>query len=122
MRYPIALAHFGTLAAFLAAPAPSQERAPGDLSVLERGYWSCAVPGSAAGDARNRRPARDFETIRASRYRVGEEIGIYLRLGDMVEMTSGPFKGRIFRVTGTDSLREIEGGEETPMRCLRRPF
>lgn len=122
MRHLIALPLALALAGLFATPAPSQERAPGDLSVLLLGYWSCAVPGSAAGEARNLRTELDFETIRASRYRVGEEIGIYLRLGDRVEMTTGPFKGRIFRVTGSDSLREIENGEETPVRCLRRPF
>lgn len=117
MRYLVTLA----LVAMLASPAPSQERAPGDLSVLLRGYWSCAVPGSAAGDAREVRPSLDFETIRGSRYRVGEDVGIYLRLGDRVEMTTGPFKGRVFSVTGADSIREIEQGELTPVRCLRRP-
>lgn len=110
------------LSAMLLAPvAPAQERAAGQLSVLLRGYWSCAVPGIASGDAREVRPALDFETIRGSRYRVGEDIGIYLRLGDRVTMTSGPFKGRSFRVTGDDSIREIEEGSLTPVRCLRRP-
>jgi hypothetical protein len=121
MRYVLAFAAVLSLGATLAGPAPAQERAPGELSVLLRGYWSCAVPGSATGEAREVRPALDFETIRGSRYRVGEEIGIYLRLGDRVEMTTGPFKGRVFSVTGADSIREIEGGAETPVRCLRRP-
>lgn len=120
MRYMIALALAALLALF-ASPATPQERAPGELSVLLRGYWSCAAPGSAAGDARAMRPALDFETIRGSRYRVGESVGIYLRLGDRVEMTTGPFEGRAFRVTGPDSIREIEDGAETPVRCLRRP-
>ena len=121
MRYLLALAPAMIIGATLAAPAPAQERAPGELSVLLRGYWSCAVPGSATGEARDVRPSLDFQTIRGSRYRVGEDIGIYLRLGDRVEMTTGPFRGRVFEVSGADSLREMKQGQRTEVRCLRRP-
>ncbi len=121
MRYAFASVVALALIALVASPAPSQERAPGELSVLLRGYWSCAGPGIASAEARAMRPSLDFETIRGSRYRVGEDVGIYLRLGDRVTMTTGPFRDRVFRVTGADSIREIEDGADTPVRCLRRP-
>lgn len=105
----------------LAAPAVSQEAMPGRVGTLQLGYWACGTPGLATGPAMIENRARDFETIRGSRYRVGEEIGTYLRLSERVTMTGGVLEGRAFRVESENRVRIVEDGAETDITCLRRP-
>ncbi|MXP09394.1 hypothetical protein [Pseudoblastomonas halimionae] len=117
MRMLIAL----PLLALLAAPAASQERESGKIGVLAQGKWSCAVPGIASAEARFLQTDRDFETIRGSRYKVGDVIGTYLRLGDTITMTSGAFEGRTYRAASEKRLRETEDGADTAVRCIHVP-
>ena len=122
MRILTALPLLATaLLAAAAAPAVSQDRLSGKLGVLAEGRWSCAVPGIASAEARFLQTDRDFETIRGSRYKVGDAIGTYLRLGDTVIMTSGPFDERTYRVDSEKRLRETEDGADTAIRCIHIP-
>ncbi len=112
--FALLLTGFAALPAHLALASPG-----GQLRVLVQGPWTCEVPGDAA-----RRPvavpAENFRIAPDSSYYVGAASGNYLRLGDRLTMTSGPFVGNRYRVKSEATLRRLDGdGQETGVRCVR---
>lgn len=99
----------------LSAAAATLDR----LDTLPRGAYGCELPGNAAGPAGV--PVADFgfKIVNASSYISLRGGGSYLRTGKTVEFTSGPMRGRKFRVQGRTLLRELnEDGSLSRMRCV----
>ena len=99
-----------------AAPVIAQ----GQIGTIERGQYTCELPGDASGAAGIHQPQEDFRIASASRYRAEGGDGTYLRLGDVVTMTSGPRNGAQYAVISPNFLRKIENGEPGRLRCVRR--
>ena len=104
------------LAALVAAPVLAQ----GAIGTLERGAYSCELPGDAAGQAGIEQPDADFAILGASRYNAPQGGGIYLRRGDVVTFTSGPRSGEAYTVVSPTFLRRIENGQPGKLRCIRK--
>lgn len=103
------------LAMLAAAPAMAQ----GAIGTIERGAWTCELPGNAAGKAGIPQPERGFTIDSASRYSSPQGGGTYLRRGDTVTFTSGPRQGESYAVVSGGFLRKIEGGKPGRLRCVR---
>lgn len=107
---------FGLAATLSAAPPVAQ----GPIGTLERGTYTCELPGNAAGKAGIAVPEADFRIIGASRYSSSEGRGIYLRRGDVVIFTSGPRSGETYAVISPAFLRRMENGRPGDLRCVRK--
>lgn len=100
--------------AALAAPG-------GRIDALGAGTYICELPGDATGAAGLRQPAESFEIINANSYRNDTGRGAYLLTGDVLTMTSGPKRGQRFHRISDRFLRRIgPGGQDGPLRCVRR--
>jgi hypothetical protein len=109
----------GLLAAI--ATTPAMGVSGGKIGTLERGYYSCERPGDIATEYAEPVPEEDFEIIGASRYQTSEGRGIYLRTGDLVQMTSGPKNGTHYSLKNSKFLRRLDSsGEPDELRCVRR--
>ena len=112
-RFPI----FVITAMFLASAASA---VPGrKLMVLQKGNWTCEVPGDANTLA-TEKPELGFEAIADSSYVAPDgKTGSYLRLADRLTLTSGVFAGRRFVMDGEEILREV-AQDDTPtgLRCV----
>jgi hypothetical protein len=107
---------FGLALALTASPISAQ----GAIGILERGTYTCELPGDASTEAGIAQPHEDFRIITASRYRTEQGRGIYLRRGDVVTFTSGPRKGETYSVISPAFLRRMENGQPGDLRCVRR--
>ncbi len=106
------------LAAAFAAPALA---APGGkLETLEPGKWYCELPGDAETIA-TPQPREDFTAVPDSSYRLEDgRTGTYLRLGDLVTLTSGPRDGERFRLSSEAMMHRLDAaGNQTSLRCVR---
>lgn len=103
-------------AALLASPALAQ----GAIGTIERGGYTCELPGDAAGKAGVAQPDRAFSIESSSRYSSKQGSGTYLRRGDTVTFTSGARQGESYAVISTSFLRRIEGGKPGRLRCVRQ--
>lgn len=91
----------------------------GKLMVLQKGGWTCEIPGDANTLA-TEKPELAFKTIADSSY-VGPDssTGTYLRLADRVTMTSGMFSGRRFVMDGEEIMREVTQDDvPSGIRCV----
>ena len=102
-------------AAGLSAPAMGQ----GQIGTIERGSYTCELPGDAAGSVGVPQPQESFRIESASRYSSPQGEGTYLRRGDVLTMTSGPRNGDSYAVVGRGFLRKIENGAPGRLRCVR---
>lgn len=108
---------FAIAAMFLASAA--QAVPGGKLMVLQKGGWTCEIPGDANTLA-TEKPELGFETIADSSYVAPDgTTGSYLRLADRLTLTSGVFAGRRFVMDGEEILREV-AQDDTPtgLRCV----
>lgn len=109
----IALAALIGTSAAIAAPG-------GKLETLPLGYYTCSLPGDAAGAAWVVVPEKGFTIDNGSTYHTDEGNGTYLLTGDRVQFTRGPMKGMKFTRTSNATLRWIdEGGNPGRVRCVR---
>ncbi|MDF8333977.1 hypothetical protein [Novosphingobium cyanobacteriorum] len=118
MKRAILLASLALAAALPTAPA--QAVPGGQLRVLIQGPWRCELPGDATAMP-VAQPAENFRVAPDSSYVVkGVGAGNYLRLGDRLTMTSGPFEGRRYAVDSEAMLHRLdETGNPTQLRCVR---
>lgn len=107
----LALLIFGANPA-LAAPG-------GYLHVLLGGAWVCETQGDATAPPVPK-PQDSFQVIADSSYRTGNgAIGTYLLLGNDLAMTSGPFRGRRYKLTGLGILHPADNaGKQAEARCV----
>ena len=121
MKGTVALLASGLLApALLLTPSTSAAAVPGgEIGTLEKGKYVCEIPGDGSGASRRHVPAADFSIITASSYRAQGRNGTYLLTGDRVVMTSGPFKGQLYRRQTRGLLRLVDkAGHDTDLRCV----
>ena len=99
---------------------PAQAVPGGQLRVLIQGPWHCEMPGDANAMP-VARPEEDFRAAPDSSYVVsGKGAGNYLRLGDRLTMTSGPFTGRSYAIDSEAMLHRLDdAGQPTSLRCVR---
>ncbi len=102
--------------ALFALPAAAQ----GPIGTLERGEYLCELPGHAAGPAGQVLPDAHFTIENASHYSTSAGQGTYLRRGDTLLLTSGPRQGESYAVISTRFLRQIDGGRQGRLRCIRK--
>lgn len=107
-----------SILAIAAALVATSATAQGPIGVLERGSFSCELPGDAAGRAGVVKPNAGFSILSASRYTSPQGGGTYLRRGDVVMLTSGPRSGESYAVISPGFLRKIEGGSPGKLRCV----
>jgi len=103
------------VAALAAAPALAQ----GAIGTVERGQYTCELPGDAGGRAGVVQPDMALTIQSASRYSSPQGSGTYLRRGDMLQLTSGPRQGESYAVVSPSFLRRIENGKPGRLRCVR---
>jgi hypothetical protein len=106
------------LAAATATATPAPSTGTGHLGTLSRGLYRCETPGDAGGPAGNPREDEDFVVISSSRYRVSSGRGVYLRKGNLVTFTSGPFEGVQYRLETERYLIKLGNAEN--LRCYWR--
>lgn len=94
--------------------------AGGMLSILDHGYWQCALPGDAGGDAFVKVPEEDFGIGTASSYSNAAGSGIYLLRGTELIFTRGPKKDQRFRVLGENTVQKLNAdGSLSKLICTR---
>jgi hypothetical protein len=104
--------------AVLAAVA-SVAFAKGPLETVDRGPYVCELPGDAAGEAGIAQPDHSFKIESSSRYGSPQGEGTYLRVGNRLEMTSGPRKGETYLVVHMGYLRFLQpDGKPSRLRCI----
>lgn len=109
-----------TIAIIALSVASAAQAVPGGkLMVLQKGGWTCEVPGDANTLAIEK-PELGFETIADSSYVAPDgTTGSYLRLADRLTLTSGVFAGRRFVMDGEEILREVaQNDTPTGLRCV----
>ncbi|WP_126172676.1 hypothetical protein [Altericroceibacterium xinjiangense] len=110
---------FATLAC-IAAVAASPALADGRIGTLDRGSFTCELPGDAAGATGREQPDENFSIVSASRYQAARGGGTYLLTGQRLTMTSGPFKGATYQVESQAFLRKLDAsGRPSRLRCVR---
>lgn len=106
-------------AASLAAAAATSTSAQGPIDTIERGPYTCELPGDAGAQSGIPQPERGFTIESSSRYAAPQGTGSYLRRGDRVEMTSGPRKGEAYLVVRPGFLRLLgPDGKPGRLRCV----
>ncbi len=107
--------------ALIALAAPALASANGRIATLQRGSYICETPGDASTQRGIPVPEEGFTVTNGSAYWVGNKNGTYLRSGDMVTMTSGPYQGNRYLVKGERYLKKLdEKGQPTGLRCVRQ--
>ncbi|KPL67773.1 hypothetical protein SZ64_06380 [Erythrobacter sp. SG61-1L] len=120
MKQAFSSFHRAMLVAVLATASPALADDGGRLSTLERGTYSCELPGDAATQRGVPVAEEAFVITNGSAYSAEGKAGTYLRIGDLVTMTSGPRKGNRYEVKSGRYLRKLdEKGEPTGLRCIR---
>lgn len=108
-------------ALLLLAAAPAIGAPGGAIGTMQRGYYTCELPGDAAGPAGQRVPDSDFTITNASSYEAAGQSGTYLLTGDVMTMTSGPMQGQRYRRKSDNFLRLIApDGSDSALRCVRQ--
>jgi len=108
------------LTMFLAS-APALSVPGGQLETLPLGRFVCELPGDVETETGILQPADSFTVINASSYRTPAGEGAYLRLGDVVTMTSGPLRdARYHRISDKFIRKMAAEGTDTKVRCILR--
>jgi hypothetical protein len=107
-----------SLFAVIAASVATNAIAQGPIGVMERGTFTCELPGDAASMAGIVQPDAGFTILSASRYSSRQGGGTYLRRGDIVTLTSGPRSGESYLVISPGFLRKIQDGQPGKLRCV----
>lgn len=114
-----------TIAIFAAALAlpfftgPALAAPGGELGTMPKGSYACELPGDATGALGVRAPDQDFTIENGSAYTTATGRGVYLLTGDRLAMTSGPFKGAMYRRQSGGFLRRLAAdGSDTDLRCV----
>ncbi|HSQ95965.1 MAG TPA: elongation factor P [Croceibacterium sp.] len=112
---------FAAFFAVAASLAFAHSQAHGPIDTVARGPYVCETPGDAAGQAGIPQPERNFKIESDSRYSSPQGVGVYLRRGDRLEMTTGPRKGEAYQVVHTDLLRLLKpDGTSSRLRCVQQ--
>ncbi|OJW69934.1 MAG: hypothetical protein BGO57_09970 [Sphingomonadales bacterium 63-6] len=120
MKHAFGLIGMAAMALGMAAASPALADDDGRISTLERGTYACELPGDASTSRGKPAPEEGFAITNGSAYFADGKTGTYLRVGDMVSMTSGPRKGNRYEVKGQRYLRKLDDkGEPTGLRCIR---
>jgi hypothetical protein len=99
-------------------PQPRGDAVIGDmLGTMAHGFYQCALPGDANGEAFIEQPAESFRIGAGSSYESYQGSGIYLMHGTTLVFTSGPKKDLRFRRLGANTLQALTDGE-TPGRLI----
>jgi hypothetical protein len=107
------------LAALLLA-TPVLATTGGKLGTLDRGSWTCEMPGDAGSERGIPVDGAEFVVTPSSTYRTETGSGTYLRTGDMVTITSGPRRGERYRVATERMLWKLApDGSDEGMRCVK---
>jgi hypothetical protein len=107
---------FATVIAALASVVAAR----GPLETVDRGPYVCELPGDASGEAGIAQPDRSFRIESSSRYSSPQGAGTYLRVGNRLEMTSGPRKGEAYLVVHMGYVRLLQpDGTPGRLRCVR---
>lgn len=104
----------------LAAQASAADTASGGpVTTLKRGDYACERPGDAASMRGVPAPEESFTVTNGSSYSADGKTGTYLRIGDMVTMTSGPRKGNRYNIRNDRFLRKLDAaGNPGELRCV----
>ncbi|HTN13776.1 MAG TPA: hypothetical protein VL094_03105 [Sphingomonadaceae bacterium] len=120
MKQALNILALAGLAAIANASVSARADNDGRLSTLERGTYACEMPGDAATSRGVPAPEEGFVITNGSAYTADGKSGTYLRVGDLVTMTSGPRKGNRYEVKSGRYLRKLDqAGEPTGLRCVR---
>ncbi len=104
----------------VSAAMPISTPMQGQIGTIERGHYTCELPGDAGGAAGIPQPDESFTIESASRYSSPQGDGTYLRRGDRLSMTSGPRNGTSYVIESRGFLRKIENGQPSRLRCISR--
>ena len=105
---------------FLAA-APAFSVPGGKLDTLPLGRFVCELPADIESEGGILVPGDSFTVVNASSYRTPAGEGAYLRLGDLVTMTSGPLRdARYHRISDKFIRKMAPDGTDTKVRCVLR--
>lgn len=112
---------FLALGLIAALPQPALAAPGGQLRTLLAGAWLCEHQGDAEAPAQTL-PAESFRVIADSSYRLASgQSGSYLLLGNDLVMTTGPLRGRKYRLVGFGILHPLDSnGIRTTDRCVRQ--
>lgn len=92
-----------------ARPQPGRDAVVGDmLGTMQHGFYQCALPGDATGDAFIEQPAESFRIGAGSSYATEAGSGVYLMHGTTLVFTRGPKKDQRFRRLGANTLQALE--------------
>jgi hypothetical protein len=107
------------LLALAAGSAPAFGAGEGSIDTLERGKYACEMPGDAATQRGIPAPEENFTITNGSAYDASGKRGAYLRIGNMVTMTSGPKKGDRYTLKSGRFLRKLgRDGKPSGLRCI----
>ena len=114
------MTHRHILAALALGTLATSAAAQGEIGTLQRGHYTCELPGNAASDAGVEQTKESFSILSASRYRSSDGRGTYLRQGNRLTMTSGPRNGDSYIIVSENFLRKLEAdGKPGRLRCVR---
>ena len=106
--------------ALIADGAPALAGVNGRVDTLERGAYACEMPGDAASRRGVPVPEEGFTITNGSAYAADGKNGTYLRVGDIVTMTSGPRKGSRYALKNERHLKKLaQDGNPTGLRCVK---
>ncbi|MFN3988639.1 MAG: elongation factor P [Erythrobacter sp.] len=102
-------------------PQPGRGAVIGDmLGTMQHGFYQCALPGNATGDAFIEQPEESFRIGAGSSYESAAGGGVYLMHGTTLIFTRGPKKDQRFRRIGANTLQALEDGDTLGrMICTR---
>jgi hypothetical protein len=93
--------------------------AQGPIDTIARGSYTCELPEDVNVGRGRTQPNHSFVIETGSRYSSAKGDGTYLRRGDLVVMTSGPYRGEKYTVVHPGFLRLLGPDKQpTRMRCV----
>lgn len=104
-----------------ARPQPGRGAVIGDmLGTMQHGFYQCALPGDASGEAFVELPGESFRIGQGSSYVSEAGSGVYLMHGTNLIFTRGPKKDQRFRRMGANTLQVLKDDDTLGrMICTR---
>lgn len=91
-----------------ARPQPGRDEVIGDmLGTMRHGFYQCALPGDASGEAFVEQPEESFRIGAGSSYETEAGRGVYFMHGTEFVFTRGPKKDQRFRRMGVNTLQAV---------------